>query len=184
MSHVPCTSKSGIANEHDLHGNFGQVHEVTPPDEVPVNEEDPLQDGPPQNGLPAPPLGGSGGNAGLPPAAHAEGGTVGSGGGAAQVGQPPRAQDCAASETQPSCQDAVACVAADGSLIDLDSRHIHGWSMPQSDLLCTSVVHRHASSASSACCFVSDRWTTCQRSPHRRVCVARGRGPVASRAAR
>ena len=62
------------------------MREVTPPDEVPVNEEDPLQDGPPQNGLPAPSGGGSGGNAGLPPAAHAEGGTVsGGGGGAAQV---------------------------------------------------------------------------------------------------
>ena len=63
------------------------MHEVTPPDEVPTNEEDPLQDGPPQNGLPAPPGDNSGGNAGLPPAAQSDGGTVGGGGGAAQVGK-------------------------------------------------------------------------------------------------
>ena len=75
--------------DHTMRGAL-QVHEVTPPDEIPVNEADPLQDGRPQDGLPALPSGGSGEGRGLPPAADAEGGTVGGGGGTAQVRGSPR----------------------------------------------------------------------------------------------
>jgi hypothetical protein len=166
-----------------------QVHEVPPPDEVPTNEEDPLQGGQRQDELSALSRGGSGDARGLPPAANAEGGTVGGGGGAMQVRNTAScvcpAEPCAVCDQhQPRPNDcAVACRSP--SLLRWVANELRLQHSLATAACRYAMAYMHAfTDCSKLLSHLLGRWAMCRSLQQRRGCAARGRAPAASRAGR